>query len=108
MIRGALVTSFALVSLAACGPHGYARATELEERDQGPTGCSNRCTELGMEMAALVLVGPNMSGCVCQPVRTSGGSVMPTLSAAAAGDAAIEVVLAEQRAAAAAAAARRR
>lgn len=68
----------------ACGPSGYETTEHLDQRGQGPTGCATRCEELGMQMTALVLVDAHTSGCVCQPVPTSGG-VAPVSATVAAG-----------------------
>jgi hypothetical protein len=54
--------------LGACTP-GYIRASELERKEQGPSACAARCQELHMRMGALVLVGDQLPGCVCQPVE---------------------------------------
>ena len=54
--------------LAACQP-GYIKASELERKEQGPSHCAARCEELHMRMGALVLVGDELPGCVCQPVE---------------------------------------
>lgn len=99
--RALLVASLAFAS--ACGPHGYETSRELESRGQGPSGCAERCTELGMQMTALVLVGAEMSGCVCQPLETSGG-IAPASTLVSA-EAVLEVE--RRRRIAAAAAARR-
>ena len=54
------------VGLGACTP-GYMKASDLEAKEQGPSHCAARCEELGMRMGALVLVGDDLPGCVCQP-----------------------------------------
>ncbi len=103
-MRGAVALALLVLGLSGCpGPSGYETAEHLEQRAQGPSGCVTRCQELGLEMTALVLVEAHMSGCVCQPVRTSGDAT--PISGAVAGEAVLEI--ARRRAAAAAAAARR-
>lgn len=58
-------------SLLACTP-GYMKAADLERKEQGPSHCAARCEELGMRMGALVLVGDDLPGCVCQPLIVQG------------------------------------
>lgn len=55
------------VSSFGCRP-GYLKASDLESSGQGPAACAKSCEEIGMRMAALVLVGNSLPGCVCQPV----------------------------------------
>ena len=55
--------------LAQCAPAGYIKAADLERKEQGPSACATRCEELHMRMAALVLVGNELPGCVCQPME---------------------------------------
>lgn len=57
----------ALGACLGCRP-GYIRASDLESKGQGPAACAKTCEDLGMRMAALVLVGDTLPGCVCQPV----------------------------------------
>ena len=67
--------------LAACQP-GYIKASELERKEQGPSACAARCQELHMRMGALVLVGDQLPGCVCQPVEQKSGAADEGASAA--------------------------
>jgi hypothetical protein len=62
-----MLSALALFALAGCRP-GYIKASDLESKGQGPSACAKSCEELGMRMAALVLVGDTLPGCVCQPV----------------------------------------
>lgn len=71
-VFGALV----LVGLGGCTP-GYMKASELESRGQGPAACEKSCSDLGMRMAALVLVGDQLPGCVCQPLHVEGAPATP-------------------------------
>jgi len=48
------------------------KAADLERKEQGPSHCAARCEELGMRMGALVLVGDDLPGCVCQPLIVQG------------------------------------
>jgi hypothetical protein len=68
-----------LALTAGCTP-GYIKASQLEERGQGPAACAKSCEELGMRMAALVLVGNDLPGCVCQPLPVRGASDPQTAS----------------------------
>lgn len=55
--------------LSACTP-GYIKADDLESRQQGPAACAKSCSELHMRMVAMVLVGDQVPGCVCQVTDT--------------------------------------
>src|SRR5262245_55839863 len=55
------------LAFVACAP-GYIKSADLESRNQGPTACAKSCEDIGMRMTALVLVGNEQPGCVCQPV----------------------------------------
>lgn len=55
------------MSFGACTP-GYMNASELNRKEQGPSHCAARCEQLGMRMAALVLVSDQLPGCVCEPL----------------------------------------
>jgi len=68
------VASVGLVCSCAPGQMkpGYVKAEDLESREQGPSHCAARCHELGMQMAALVLVSDQLPGCVCQPRPAAG------------------------------------
>ena len=57
--------------VVGCAP-GYMKASELEDKEQGPGHCATRCHELGMDMGALVLVSNQLPGCVCVPRATAG------------------------------------
>lgn len=63
-----------LVALTTGCTPGYMKASQLEARGQGPTACAKSCDDLGMRMAALVLVGNELPGCVCQPLPVRGAS----------------------------------
>jgi len=92
-----LLAAVALMSSSACA-HGYLSTEDLDRGGLGPSSCSERCGELGMEMGALVLVQHGFAGCVCAP-RTAG-SVAPLLDsagAAASGQAVIAIVEEQQR-----------
>ena len=56
--------------VSACTP-GYIKSSELEIKGQGPAACSKACTDIGMRMTAMVLVGDTVPGCVCQPVTVA-------------------------------------
>ena len=73
--------------LAACQP-GYIKADELERKEQGPSHCAARCQELHMRMGALVLVGDQLPGCVCQPIeqRVGPAAVGPAAQSSNAAD----------------------
>lgn len=60
-----------LLHSAGCTP-GYMKASKLESRGQGPAACAKSCEDLHMRMAALVLVGNELPGCVCQPLPVQG------------------------------------
>jgi len=61
--------AFLLFTGLGCRP-GYLKASDLESSGQGPAACAKSCEEIGMRMAALVLVSNSVPGCVCQPVVT--------------------------------------
>src|SRR6478752_5058989 len=67
--RGSVVSvsMLALWACVGCQP-GYMKASELESRGQGPSACAKSCEDIGMRMAAIVLVSNDLPGCVCQPV----------------------------------------
>jgi hypothetical protein len=69
------LSALALTCLAlnSCAP-GYVKASELEQRDQGPSACAKSCSDLGMRMVAMVLVGDTLPGCVCQVLPIQGAS----------------------------------
>lgn len=46
------------------------KSSDLESRNQGPSACLQSCKDIGMRMTALVLVGNQQPGCVCQPLVT--------------------------------------
>ncbi|MEP7052123.1 MAG: hypothetical protein ABJB12_17290 [Pseudomonadota bacterium] len=83
-------------SLTACAP-GYMKASELDQKEQGPSFCDARCHELGMRMGALVLVSNDLPGCVCQPLASPNAAEAPAQGASAA--TAGEVVIAAAAAA---------
>jgi hypothetical protein len=60
------IAALICLSAAACTP-GYMKVDDLNKKEQGPSHCAARCSELGMEMGALVLVSNQLPGCVCQP-----------------------------------------
>jgi hypothetical protein len=64
------------LALGGCVP-GYVKASELEQRDQGPSSCARSCEELKMRMVALVLVGDAVPGCVCQVLEVQGSESAP-------------------------------
>jgi hypothetical protein len=68
---GCCVLVMSALGVWGCTP-GYMNADKLNNREQGPTHCAARCHELGMEMGALVLVGDQLPGCVCQPYGSDG------------------------------------
>jgi hypothetical protein len=77
----------ALVSgLVGCAP-GYIKASELEQNGQGPAACNKSCSELGMRMTAMVLVGDTVPGCVCQPVTVAPAAPLTAPPPAAQGTA---------------------
>jgi hypothetical protein len=51
-----------------CTP-GYQSPAELDRAKLGPGHCAKSCYELGMRMAALVLVESAAAGCVCEPLQ---------------------------------------
>jgi hypothetical protein len=65
--RFCVIWALALPAIVGCRP-GYMKASDLESKGQGPSACAKSCEDLGMRMAALVLVGDTLPGCVCQPV----------------------------------------
>jgi hypothetical protein len=69
MIKRLAVVGLAL--MAGCTP-GYMKSTELERKGQGPSACAKSCEDLGMRMTAMVLVGNQLPGCVCQPLVKQG------------------------------------
>lgn len=75
-----------LVLLIAGGcQHGFASTESLEQAGLGPTACAQSCRDMGMEMAAIVLVQHSYSGCVCQPTPSAGGEGLSALVAGVAG-----------------------
>src|SRR6478752_9313957 len=71
--RALLVSVLALWACAGCQP-GYMKASDLESRGQGPSACIKSCEDIGMRMGALVLVGNDLPGCVCQPLTLQGAA----------------------------------
>ena len=65
--RFVLLSALAFSACFGCRP-GYIKASDLESKGQGPAACAKTCEDLGMRMAALVLVGDTLPGCVCQPL----------------------------------------
>ena len=72
------------LALNGCAP-GYVKASELEQRDQGPSACAKSCSDLGMRMVAMVLVGDTLPGCVCQVLPVQGNPAPAPASAVDAG-----------------------
>jgi hypothetical protein len=66
-LRSSGTLTLLLFTGLGCRP-GYLKASDLESSGQGPAACAKSCEELGMRMAALVLVSNSVPGCVCQPV----------------------------------------
>jgi len=62
--------------VAGCTP-GYMDASKLELQGQGPAACSKACTDIGMRMTAMVLVGDTVPGCVCQPLTVAPAPPSP-------------------------------
>ena len=73
-----------VLSASGCAP-GYMKADELDRKEQGPAHCAARCHDLGMQMGALVLVGNQLPGCVCQPRGVPGPVSRDAASATTAG-----------------------
>jgi hypothetical protein len=97
-LRFLFAAALVALSATACA-HGYRSAADLESAGLGPTTCTERCAELGMDMGALVLVQHSYAGCVCTP-RTAGSMTAPVIDAAgaaAAGQTAIAIVQAQQQ-----------
>lgn len=63
-----------VVGFCGCTP-GYIKASQLEARGQGPAECAKSCEGLNMRMAALVLVGNELPGCVCQPLQVQAAPI---------------------------------
>jgi len=74
MIKQLAVVALAL--MAGCTP-GYIKSSELEQKGQGPSACTKSCEDLGMRMTAMVLMGDQIPGCVCQPVVKQGPLLGP-------------------------------
>ena len=72
-LSGALLGVVLTLGGLGCQP-GYIKAEKLEAQGQGPSACAKSCEDLHMRMAALVLVGDDLPGCVCQPVTTRAPS----------------------------------
>jgi hypothetical protein len=81
MRRGVIVSVAAGALLLGCST-GYMKASDLKEKGRGPEDCQTSCHDLGMEMAALVLVSNNLPACVCTP---RGGADPAHASAGAVG-----------------------
>ncbi len=81
-IRGLATVALLAQCGGACAPTGYLKADDLDNVGLGPAGCIKSCEDLGMRMAALVLVGRSMPGCVCQPLNVQTGTPQPRPSAA--------------------------
>ena len=74
-ILRSVVLTLSLVSIATTAGgcyRGYASASDLESSERGPADCHQSCEDLGMRMAAFVLVQNNVSGCVCEPTNVQG------------------------------------
>jgi hypothetical protein len=106
-----LAFSVACLAVASMGcSQGYRSASDLQDDERGPQHCAQRCQELGMQMGAFVLVEHAIAGCVCEPIRTSGGAAVTHSPGAVTGG--VALIMEQQRQAqqqqqAAAAAARR-
>ena len=64
-------------ALSACGGGGYVTAKQLDRSKQGPASCESSCHDLGMRMAALVLVSSALPACVCQPLPVAPPGFTP-------------------------------
>jgi len=83
------------------------KVKDLDRLEQGPKDCAKRCEELGMKMAALVLVSNDLPGCVCEPVPAPNAPNAPVdpgkavsqegASAAVAGEVVIAAAAAAQQ-----------
>lgn len=69
--------ALAPLTLGLLGCHGYATASELQKRKQGPDACEARCQELGMRMGALALIDTDHAGCVCIPHEPAPAPAQP-------------------------------
>jgi hypothetical protein len=97
-LYASLILLFSLVGalmVAGCG-RGYARASDLERLERGPTACASSCEELGLEMGAFVLMDRGQASCVCTPPSSAAEAEGATSSTAGSDAAALQ----EQRAAA--------
>ena len=79
-----ILASLTVALLIGCQP-GYIKPSELKAKGQGPEQCQSRCRELGMEMGALVLLGDQLPGCVCQPAGAPASPGSKGASATGAG-----------------------
>lgn len=79
--RGLVTVALLAQCGGACAPTGYIKADDLNSAGRGPAGCMKSCEDLGMRMAALVLVGSSLPGCVCQPLNVQTGTPQPQPSA---------------------------
>ncbi len=75
--RGLTAGVMLAVCVGACGRTGFSDRDQLETYGQGPSACVKSCEQLGMRMAALVLVGGSESGCVCQPLTMQPAGPLP-------------------------------
>jgi hypothetical protein len=78
-VRGVWLLGLMACAGLGCRP-GYLKASDLESSGQGPSACAKSCEDIGMRMAALVLVSNSVPGCVCQPVVTTSNAAVTTRS----------------------------
>lgn len=81
----ALISTLAVISiimLSSCETAGPAenRTVPLSQK----TDCENICTRVGMKLGAFVVIASH-TGCVCEPVSTTGDRMQKGASAAAGG-----------------------
>ena len=95
-LRYITLSCLILFAQVGCG-RGYASARDLESAERGPAQCGQSCHELGMRMAAFVLVQNNVSGCVCEPVERQAGERTGSTAAVAGGHVVIQAQQDQQR-----------
>ncbi|MBU1218554.1 hypothetical protein KKF34_04025 [Myxococcota bacterium] len=81
----ALISTLAVIStimLSSCETAGPAEGRTVPVSQK--TDCENICTRMGMKLGAFVVIA-NHTGCVCEPVSTTGDRMQKGASAVAGG-----------------------
>lgn len=92
MLNRSLVIVLAALALTGCVT---ASPTQFSTPKSLVTECRQLCTDVGLEMSAMVVI-MNSSGCVCEVPKADSNST-PKTSSAAVGGAVIAASIARQR-----------